>query len=140
MYKIILSAIAASVLLPASALAACGPGQPCLSWVEAPRATATTYQAAPQTHYRPSVIQSPQLAGLAPDETLCATPCPVSVDAPAGSKVLDCYGICKKVTRQVFAAPRQQYRIVRVVRPLVYIQQPAPPNCRMDCKAARYGY
>lgn len=138
MYKFILSALGASILLPASAFAACGTGQPCLSWKEAPRAVAA-YQA-PQPYYAAPAPRTPQLAGLGPDETLCPTTCPVSVDAPQGSKVLGCYGVCKTVR----TAPQMQYRLVRVIRPIVYVRPATvyrqPLDCRNPCKMVRRGY
>lgn len=135
--KVILSALGASVLLPVSAFAACGPGQPCLSWTQASSAPAA-YQA-PQPYYSAPTSQTSKLAGLGPGESLCPTTCPVSVEVPEGGKVLDCYKVCKTVQ----AAPKRQYQLVRVVRPVIYVQRPAvyhQHGCRTDCKTTRYGY
>lgn len=65
-----------------------------------------------------------RMAGLAPDEYLCPTTCPTSVNVPVGGRVLDCFNVCKKTPpAPVYQTYTQAYQ---VVRPIVYVRYPVP--------------
>jgi hypothetical protein len=83
---------------------------------------------------------SASMPGTGPGERLVRVNCPVSVDAPAGSKVLDCYTIEK--TQYVQPAPVT--RAYQVVRPVIYVRYPVPVMVPNACgpiydAPSRYG-
>lgn len=80
--------------------------------------------------------------GLGYGESLQPTSCPVSVNSPAGSKVLGCYSVVRKV-----AAPVARTSYYQVVRPVVYVRYPVPvpvpytvySPCATNVAWSRYG-
>ena len=80
--------------------------------------------------------------GLGAGESLQPTSCPVSVDSPAGSRVLGCYSVVRKVY-----APVARTTYYRVVRPVVYVRYPVPvpvpytvySPCATNVAWSRYG-
>lgn len=158
MIKSLISATVATFFLTGTALAACGPNDSsCTKWVEAPSFMTQTHgmgsavmPAALPQNLSVSTVSNERVPGLAPDERLCPTTCPVSVHNPNGGIVKDCYNICKVASAPV--APPVQHIIqpvpvpvqyVRVLRPIIYVPQ-APqyvqPHCHTPCPASRYGY
>ena len=86
-----------------------------------------------------SVASAP---GLGYGESLQPTSCPVSVNSPAGSRVLGCYSVVRQV-----AAPVARTTYYRVVRPVVYVRYPVPVpvpytvygGCAQRVAFSRYG-
>lgn len=86
-----------------------------------------------------SVTSAP---GLGHGESLQPTSCPVSVDSPAGSRVLGCYSVVRKV-----AAPVARTTYYQVVRPVIYVRYPVPvpvpytvySPCAATAGYSRYG-
>ena len=91
--------------------------------------------------YQASASADTRLPGLGPNEYLCPTTCPTSVDVPEGGRVLDCYNVCKKeVAAPVYAptyspTPQPVYQayapvarpvIRQIVRPVIYVPTPVP--------------
>ncbi|MEE9271879.1 MAG: hypothetical protein V3U57_01210 [Robiginitomaculum sp.] len=80
-------------------------------------------------------------------DSLVPTHCPVSVNAPTGSRVLGCYAVSRPAPAPVvIPAPIviPQYNIVRVVRPVIYVRYPVPtpvmmPSCGVVTNYSRYG-
>ncbi len=87
-------ALTGAVLAP-TAIAGCSPGQTCSSWTSAGAAT-PDIRSLPSTITQ-SEISNMRLNGLGPNERLCPTQCPVSVETPKNGQVLACYKICTPV-------------------------------------------
>ena len=83
-----------------------------------------------------SKISKHRVAGMAHDEFLSPTKCPVNVYNPGGHKVLGCYSVVKQA-QKIKHVPQIHYQQVRVVRPIIYVRYPVPtpmpvpaPICR----------
>lgn len=80
------------------------------------------------------------MPGMGLNENLVRVDCPVTVDAPAGSRVLDCYTIQK--TQYIQPAPVT--RAYQVVRPVIAVPYPVPVMVPNTCgpiydAPSRYG-
>ena len=66
-----------------------------------------------------------RVPGMGSNEFLTPTSCPVNVFNPEGGKVLGCYSVSKPAPKPVVHVT-PSYRIVRVVRPIIYVRYPVP--------------
>lgn len=144
MIKAITAFASALICFSSTALAQCGGhNAPCISWVEAPTQARMAAPTAPIKSYTVSQVSNQHIAGLGADERLCPVTCPVSVHNPEGGKVTACYDICKVTATQPAAKTQVQYRYVRVIQPIIYVQnvrtQPVNSGCRRGCMRTRYG-
>lgn len=104
----VLAIAATSLAFSGSALSAetqpsCVEGVNCSKWAESPIQNSVPPSAidlGAQSTLEWSRVSSRTIPGLAPDERLCPTVCPVDVMTPEGSKILDCYKICTPVEPQ----------------------------------------
>lgn len=96
-----------------------------------------------------SLASSGTYAGSASDVPagMCPTTCPVTVDAPAGSRVLACYKPCAQPAPQIVHTPvTVSYQVVRPIIMVPYAVPVAIPNrCGPIIDApsrygSRYGY
>lgn len=87
------------------------------------------------------------MPGMGAGESLVRVDCPVTVDAPAGSRVLDCYSLQKTqpVQRRVqYVQPAPVVRAYQVVRPVIGVPYPVPVMVPNACgpiydAPSRYG-
>ncbi len=165
--KKLMMGLGASFVLSGAAFAGCAPGEACLSWQEAGRASTSgasqPLSITPPSSWTVANVSDVNMPGLGPNERLCPVTCPVSVDNPGGGKVLDCFSVCTPanpitqtaqtenyasvVKHTVVAEPYYvpppvvKHHYVQVIRPVIYVHYPVPAApavpCRTSCGKSR---
>lgn len=115
---------------------------------EGSSAYTSSYSNLPDISSSVSLASSGYSAGYASDAPagMCPTTCPVSVEAPAGSRVLQCYAACAPEPAPVVTTytPPPVVQSYRIVRPIIAVPYPVPVMLPSPCgpivgAPSRYG-